>query len=46
MIMQARHPPYLPDLTQYDFFLFPKLKIHPKCKIFEDLEDIKRNTMA
>ena len=32
-LVQVQHPPYLPDIALYNFFLFPKLKIHLKGKI-------------
>ena len=30
-IMKVKHPPYYPNLVSYNFFLFPKLKMHLKC---------------
>jgi len=36
------HPPYSPDLSTCDYFLFPKLKIPLKGRLFEDVQDIKR----
>jgi histone-lysine N-methyltransferase SETMAR len=35
------HPPYSPDLTPVDFWLFPKLKNVLKGKHFSDVADIK-----
>ena len=43
-IEQVQHPPYSPDLSPPDFFLFPKLKSHLKGRRFDDVEDIKANT--
>jgi hypothetical protein len=37
------HPPYSPDLTPCDFWLFPKLKTALKGQTFADLSDIQRN---
>jgi histone-lysine N-methyltransferase SETMAR len=34
------HPPYSPDLTSCDFFLFPRLK----GKRFQDVAEIQLNT--
>jgi transposase len=38
------HPPYLPDLAPYDFFLFPRLKSTLKGKRFQDVAEIQLNT--
>jgi histone-lysine N-methyltransferase SETMAR len=38
------HPPYSPDLTVCDFFLFPRLKSTLKGKRFQDVKEIKLNT--
>jgi hypothetical protein len=35
-------PPYLPDLSPCDFFLFPKLKFHLKGHHFETVDNIQR----
>jgi len=35
------HPPYSPDLSPCDYFLFPKLKLPLKGRLFEDLQDIQ-----
>ena len=35
------HPPYSPDLTPCDYFLFPKLKFQLKGRLFEDVQDIQ-----
>lgn len=35
------HPPYSPELTPADFWLFPNLKRVLKEKRFSDVEDIK-----
>jgi len=36
------YPPYSPDLSPCDYFLFPKLKLPLKGRLFEDVQDIKR----
>ena len=41
---QLRQPPYSPDLTPCDFFLFPRLKKVMKGHRFEAMEDPKRNS--
>jgi transposase len=38
------HPPYSPDLTQCDFWLFPKIKMTMKGKYFESILDIEAAT--
>ncbi|GFS78700.1 hypothetical protein TNCV_3148751 [Trichonephila clavipes] len=35
-------PPYLPDLNTPKFFLFSRLKLSFKGKIFDDIPDIQR----
>jgi len=35
------HPPYSPDLSPCDYFLFPKLKLPLKGRFFEDVQDIQ-----
>ena len=35
------HPPYSPDLSPCDYFLFPKLKLPLKGRHFEDVQDIQ-----
>jgi len=35
-------PPYSPDLSPCDFFLFPKLKFHPKGLHFGTVENIEK----
>ena len=35
------HPPYSPDLSPCDHFLFPKLKLPSKGRLFEDVQDIQ-----
>jgi transposase len=42
-ISELNNPPYSPDLSPPDFFLFPKIKSTLKGRKFEDTEDIKRN---
>ena len=44
--MVCPHPPYSPDLTQYDIWLFPKVKMTMKCKRFESIQDIEAATTA
>jgi len=34
------HPPYSPVLSPCDYFLFPKLKLPLKGRLFEDVQDI------
>jgi histone-lysine N-methyltransferase SETMAR len=34
-------PPYSPDLTPYDFFLFPKMKLKLKGRRFDIIEEIQ-----
>jgi histone-lysine N-methyltransferase SETMAR len=41
-IPELNHPPYSPDLSPPDFFLFPQIKSTLKGRRFEDTEDIKR----
>jgi len=36
------NPPYSPDISPCDYFLFPKLKLQLKGRLFEDIQDIKR----
>jgi hypothetical protein len=40
------HPAYSPDLAPIDFFLFPKIKEILKGSHFDDIDDIRSNTMA
>ena len=35
------HPPYSPDLSPRDYFMFPKLKLPLKGSLFEDVQDIQ-----
>ena len=35
------HPPYSPDLTPCDYFLFPKLKLPLKGRLFEDVQNVQ-----
>jgi len=35
-------PPYFPDLSPCDFFLFPKLKLHLKGRRFGTVENIEK----
>jgi len=34
-------PPYSPDLSPCDYFLFPKLKLPLKGRLLEDVQDIQ-----
>jgi len=45
-IMVCPHPPYLPDLTPCDFWLFPKVKMTMKGKRFESFQDTEAATTA
>jgi len=38
-------PPYSPDLTPADFFLFPKLKTTLKGRYFQTIEEIQENAI-
>ncbi|GFX02083.1 mariner Mos1 transposase [Trichonephila clavipes] len=42
--IQAAHPPYSPDMSPPDFFLFPKIKNTLKGHRFQDIETIKQNS--
>ena len=35
------HPPYSSDLSPCGYFLFPKLKLPLKRRLFEDVQDIQ-----
>jgi hypothetical protein len=35
------HPPYSPDLTPCDFFLFPNMKLKLKGRRFDTIEEIQ-----
>jgi hypothetical protein len=35
------HPPYLPNLSTCDFFLFPKMKLKFKGRRFNNIEEIQ-----
>ena len=37
-----QHPPYSPDLSPCDYFLFPRMKIDLKGKRFESIDDVKK----
>ena len=39
-----QHAPYSPDLSPYDFFLFPKIKAVLKETRFESMEAVKQKT--
>ncbi|VVC25866.1 Transposase, type 1 [Cinara cedri] len=38
------HPPYSPDLSPCDFFLFPRIKRNMKGKRFADIDEVKNKT--
>ena len=38
------HPPYSPDLTTCDFFLFPKMKLKLKGRRFDTITEIQAET--
>ena len=40
------HPPYSPNLTPSDFFLFPWMKKVLKGKCFADVEEVKQKMAA
>jgi transposase len=40
------HPSYSPDLAPSDFLLFPKIKEILKGRHFDDIDDIRCNTIA
>jgi hypothetical protein len=40
-LLYKNHPPYSPDLSPCDYFLFPKLKLPLKGRLFEDIQDIQ-----
>ncbi|GFV57676.1 mariner Mos1 transposase [Trichonephila clavipes] len=42
--IQAARPPYSPDMSPSDFFLFPKIKNTLKGHRFQDIETIKQNS--
>jgi hypothetical protein len=39
------HPPYLPDLTLCDFFLFPRMKKELKGRRFADVAEVQRESL-
>ena len=45
-ITVLEHPAYSPDLAPNDFFLFPKIKEIFKGRHFDDIDDVRSNTMA
>ena len=45
-ITVLEHPAYSPDLAPSDFFLFPKRREILKGRHFDDIDDIRTNTMA
>jgi len=45
-ITVLEYPAYSPDLNPSDFFLFPKIKEILKRRHFDDIDDIRSNTMA
>jgi len=45
-ITVLEHPAYSPDLAPSDFFLFPNIKETLKGRHFDDIDNIRSNTMA
>jgi len=45
-ITVLEHPTYSPELASRDFFLFPKVKEILKGRHFDDIDDIRSNTMT
>jgi histone-lysine N-methyltransferase SETMAR len=45
-ILKLDHPPYSPDLSPCDFWLFPKLKTTLKDHVFSDTADIQGHAMT
>jgi hypothetical protein len=45
-ITMLKHPAYSPDLAPSDFFLFPKIKEILKGRHFDDIYNIRSNTVA
>jgi len=45
-ITVLEYPAYSPDLVPSDFFLFPKIKEILKGRHFDDIDDIRNNTMT
>jgi len=45
-ITVLEHPTYSSDLAPSDFFLFPKIKEILKGRHFDDIDDIRSNTVA
>jgi hypothetical protein len=41
-ITEMEHPPYSPNLTLNDFWLFPKIKSVRRERRFQDVEDIQK----
>ncbi|GFU10947.1 mariner Mos1 transposase [Trichonephila clavipes] len=41
--IQVAHPPYSPDMSPPDFFLFPKIKNTLKGHRFQDIKTMKQN---
>jgi hypothetical protein len=35
------HPPYSPDMTPCDFYLFPKMKVNLKGRRFDTTEEVQ-----
>jgi len=44
-ITVLKHPPYSPDLTPCDFYLFPKIKLVLKETHFVSVENMKAKMM-
>jgi histone-lysine N-methyltransferase SETMAR len=46
LVMKLDHPPYSPDFTPCDFWLFPKLKTALKGHRFSNIADIQGHVMT
>jgi len=44
-MMVIPHPPYSPDLTPWDFLLFPCMKGQMEGKCFADVSEVKKKTL-
>jgi hypothetical protein len=40
------HPPYSPDMTPCDFFLFPNMKLKLKERRFDTIQDIQAESQS
>jgi hypothetical protein len=46
LITEMEHPPYYPDFSTNDLWLFQKIKSALKGQIFQDTEEIQSNVMT